>query len=52
MKNSQVAILCGAILAGSLIVAGTNVWLLRAVGAGPAGLRRTRAGAARGAPAS
>jgi rhamnose transport system substrate-binding protein len=33
VKNSQVAVLCGAILAGSLIVAGTNVWLLRAVGA-------------------
>ena len=35
MKNSQVAILCATIIAGSLIVAGTNVWLLRAVGAGP-----------------
>src|SRR6266516_1831011 len=34
VKNSQVAILCGAILAGSFIVAGTNVWLLRTVGAG------------------
>jgi len=50
VKNSQVAVLCGAILAGSLIVAGTNVWLLRAVGAGsrvsdghppPAALHRT-----------
>ncbi|PYR20031.1 MAG: ABC transporter permease [Acidobacteria bacterium] len=37
VKNSQVAVLCGAILAGSLIVAGTNVWLLRAVGAGSRG---------------
>jgi len=50
VKNSQVAVLCGAILAGSLIVAGTNVWLLRAGGAGsrasdghpsPAALHRT-----------
>jgi len=50
VKNSQVAVLCGAILAGSLIVAGTNVWLLRTVGAGsrasdghppPAALHRT-----------
>jgi rhamnose transport system substrate-binding protein len=50
VKNSQVAILCGAILAGALIVAGTNVWLVRSLGAGrraaeprssPAMLRRT-----------
>lgn len=34
VKNSQVAVLCGAILTGSLIVAGTNVWLLRTVGVG------------------
>src|SRR6185295_7106562 len=34
VKNSQVAVLCAAILGGSLIVAGTNVWLLRTVGAG------------------
>jgi rhamnose transport system substrate-binding protein len=32
VKNSQVAILCGAIVAGSLIVAGTNVWLVRSLG--------------------
>jgi rhamnose transport system substrate-binding protein len=31
MKNSQLAILCGAILAGSLIVAATNVWLVRSL---------------------
>ena len=36
VKNSQVAILCATIVAGSLIVAGTNVWLLRAVGTGVA----------------
>ncbi len=31
VKNSQVAVLCGAILTGSLIVAATNVWLIRSV---------------------
>jgi rhamnose transport system substrate-binding protein len=31
VKNSQVAVLCGAVLAGSLIVAGTNVWLVRSM---------------------
>jgi ABC-type sugar transport system substrate-binding protein len=31
VKNSQVAILCGAVLIGALIVAGTNVWLVRSV---------------------
>jgi rhamnose transport system substrate-binding protein/rhamnose transport system permease protein len=31
VKNSQVAVLCAAILAGALIVAGTNVWLVRSV---------------------
>jgi rhamnose transport system substrate-binding protein len=37
VKNSQVAVLCGAILAGSLIVAVTNIWLVRSIGrAGPA----------------
>ena len=36
MKNSQVAILCTAILAGALIVAGTNVWLVRSVARAPA----------------
>jgi len=29
MKNSQVAVLCGAILAGALLVAATNIWLVR-----------------------
>jgi rhamnose transport system permease protein len=32
VKNSQVAVLCGAILTGSLIVAATNVWLVRSLG--------------------
>ena len=38
VKNSQVAVLCAAVLAGSLIVAGTNVWLVRSLvrGAAPA----------------
>ena len=38
VKNSQVAVLCAAVLAGSLIVAGTNVWLVRSLvpAAGPA----------------
>ena len=31
MKNSQLAILCCAVLGGSLIVAGTNVWLVRSL---------------------
>jgi rhamnose transport system permease protein len=51
VKNSQVAVLCGAILAGSLITAATNVWLVRsldraqadapaATNGGPAGGKR------------
>src|SRR5882672_6439818 len=45
MKNSQVAILCGAILAAALIVAGTNVWLVRSLksSAGAASLAHTPA---------
>ena len=31
VKNSQVAVLCGTILVGALIVAGTNIWLLRSL---------------------
>jgi rhamnose transport system substrate-binding protein len=31
VKNSQVAVLCAAVIAGSLIVAGTNVWLVRSL---------------------
>jgi len=33
VKNSQVAVLAATILLGSLIVAGTNVWLVRSLGA-------------------
>lgn len=35
MRNSQLAILCAVILAGSLIVAGTNAWLVHSLA--PAG---------------
>jgi rhamnose transport system substrate-binding protein len=31
VKNSQVAVLCGTIVAGSLSVAATNVWLVRSL---------------------
>lgn len=34
VRNSQVAVLCGAVLLGALIVAGTNVWLVRSLGSG------------------
>ena len=33
VKNSQVAVLCATIVAGSLIVASTNVWLVRSLAA-------------------
>jgi rhamnose transport system substrate-binding protein len=36
LKNTQLAILCGTVLAGSLIVAATNVWLIRSLPAGGA----------------
>jgi len=32
VKNRQVAVLCVAVLLGALIVAGTNVWLIRSLG--------------------
>ena len=38
VKNSQVAMLCGTILVGALIVAGTNVWLFRSLTDGTSGL--------------
>ena len=46
VKNSQVAVLCGTIVAGSLIVAATNVWLVRSLGSSGA----TAAPAAAAAP--
>src|SRR5262249_8168435 len=36
VKNSQVAAICAAVLAGSLLVAGTNFWLVQSLG--PPGL--------------
>jgi rhamnose transport system substrate-binding protein len=42
VKNSQVAVLCAAILLGSLVVAGTNVWLVRSLDSpGAAPVKRT-----------
>jgi rhamnose transport system substrate-binding protein len=35
VRNSQVAVLCGAIFVAALMVAGTNVWLLRGPRDGP-----------------
>jgi rhamnose transport system permease protein len=37
MKNSQVAILCAAILVSGALVAGTNVWLVRSLVVGRSG---------------
>jgi rhamnose transport system substrate-binding protein/rhamnose transport system permease protein len=31
VRNSQVAVLCAAVIAGSLLVAGTNIWLVRSL---------------------
>ncbi len=36
VKNSQVAVLCAAILLGAFVVAGTNVWLVRSLDSRPA----------------
>jgi rhamnose transport system permease protein len=36
VKNSQVAALCATVLAGALIVASTNVWLVRSIAPVPA----------------
>jgi rhamnose transport system permease protein len=47
VKNSQVAILCGAIIAGALIVAATNVWLVRSIARDPADVPRAAAPAHR-----
>jgi rhamnose transport system permease protein len=41
VRNSQVAVLCGAIVAGSLMVAATNVWLVRSLTRTPAGAADT-----------
>lgn len=47
VKNSQVAILCGTILAAAAIVAGTNVWLVRSLGR-PSAVPATNAAATSG----
>ncbi|MGH9159513.1 MAG: ABC transporter permease/substrate-binding protein, partial [Vicinamibacteraceae bacterium] len=47
VKNSQVAILCGAILGGAILVAGTNVWLVRSIQPAPGGGAGAPAGARR-----
>ena len=46
VRNSQVAVLCGAIVAGSLIVAATNVWLVRSLGPGAGTVSATNGAAA------
>lgn len=45
VRNSQVAVLCATMLAGALIVAGTNVWLVRSIASS-----QWRAGAAPAQP--
>jgi rhamnose transport system substrate-binding protein/rhamnose transport system permease protein len=35
VRNTQVAVLCAAVIAGSLIVAGTNVWLVSSLRSSP-----------------
>jgi len=46
VRNSQVAILCGTIIAGALIVAATNVWLVRSLARQPAASERSTSPAA------
>jgi rhamnose transport system permease protein len=43
VRNSQVAVLCATVIAGALIVAGTNVWLVRSL---ESNVRGSTAGAA------
>jgi rhamnose transport system substrate-binding protein len=50
MKNSQLAVLCAAVIAGSLIVAATNVWLVHSLK--PTADNAGAAGAASGTPAA
>ena len=47
VKNSQIAVLCASVLAGALIIAVTNVWLVRSLtGAAPAVERQPAAATA------
>lgn len=48
MRNSQLAILCGVILTGALIVAGSNVWLVQALRGSLGGGGSTSSAAASG----
>ena len=45
VRNSQVAVLCAAVIAGSLIVAGTILWLVRSLASSTSGARTLAAGA-------
>jgi rhamnose transport system permease protein len=47
MKNSQIAVLCATIVAAAMIVAGTNVWLVRSL-TGPEGAPKAGASAGGG----
>jgi rhamnose transport system substrate-binding protein len=49
VKNSQVAVLCAAVLVGSLIVASTNVWLVRSMAPAPSSIAFTATSRAPGA---
>jgi rhamnose transport system substrate-binding protein/rhamnose transport system permease protein len=51
VKNSQVAVLCAAVLAGALLVAATNVWLVHSLRASLPGAAAA-AEASRSAPAT
>ncbi len=50
MTNSQVAALCGAILAGAVIVSGTNAWLFSALARGGAAAPAAMAGGGTATP--
>jgi rhamnose transport system permease protein len=43
VKNSQVAILCGAVIAGALIVAATNVWMVKSLAPRAGGVAQSAA---------
>jgi rhamnose transport system permease protein len=50
VKNSQVAVLCATIIAGSLIVVGANAWLVRSLRPGAGSPAAAGPGAAPGEP--
>jgi rhamnose transport system permease protein len=47
VRNSQVAVLCAAVLLGAIVVAGTNVWLIRSLESSLRGSARPAAAPAR-----